>query len=315
MSHEVETMAYTNEVPWHGLGTRVDEAPSVPDMLKLAQLDWKVNKQPMEFIDEEGYHPVDGFYALVRDKDNKVFDISGKVYTPCQNSEAFEFFVEFTEKGQAMMETAGSLRGGKYVWGLANLNASFHVTKADEVKGYLLVVCPHEVGKSLIFKFTPVRVVCQNTLSLALRDGRNEFRMPHRTTFDAQAMSKAKDALGIARDAVGELEKSAKMLKKLKLSDDDFISKILMPMFMPKEVPEEVLLNKDKLSPRIQQIMGAYRNAPGADPGTGWGALNAVTYFADHMASRTADKRMTNAWLGKTSLQKNKTLTKLLEMA
>jgi len=320
MPDAVETMAYTNEVPWHGLGTYVAEAPSVPDMLKLAELDWQVEKKPIYFQSDDtlsdSYTDIERFYALVRDKDNKVFDIAGEVYTPCQNEEAFEFFTEFVEDGKATMETAGSLRGGKYVWGLANLDVGFKLPGQDQVNGYLLVVCPHEVGKSLIFKCTGVRVVCNNTLTLALREGGNEFRMPHRSKFDEAAIVRAKDALGIARDTIGELEKNARTLKAMKLSDNDFITKILAPIYQPQVEIAELITDFDaNATPRMKTIMDAHKNAPGADPGNGWGALNAVTYFADHIASRTVDKRLTNAWLGKTGNQKLKVLSELLEMA
>jgi phage/plasmid-like protein (TIGR03299 family) len=319
MSHEVETMAYTNEVPWHGLGTYIAEAPDVDTMIKQAGLDWEVHKQPIYHADPltTEYREIERFYALVRDTDRKVFDIAGEVYTPCQNREAFEFFVDFIEDGDATLETAGSLRGGLHVWGLANLKAGFKLAGGDQVDGYLLVVCPHEVGKSLIFKFTPVRVVCQNTLSLALgQGGHGEFRMPHRSKFDEAAIKNAREALGVARESVAQLEKNARLLKKMKLNDDDFITKILMPLFMPKaEISDYVQEGREMLTPRIQTIMDVHKKAPGADPGTGWGALNAVTYFADHIASRTADKRLTNAWLGKTAMQKNKAFASLMELA
>jgi hypothetical protein len=101
----------------------------------------------------------------------------------------------------------------------------------------------------------------------------------------------------------------------MKISDNDFISKILMPIYMPNADPKHVLEDVEaNITPRVKTIMGAYKNAPGADPGNGWGALNAVTYFADHIASRTDDKRLTNAWLGKTANQKQKVLAELLEM-
>jgi hypothetical protein len=145
MPDAVETMAYTNETPWHGLGTYVAEAPDVPTMLELAELNWRVEKRPIYHTTslEEKYTPIERFYALVRDKDEKVFDIAGEIYTPCQNEEAFEFFVEFVEGGDATMETAGSLRGGKYVWGLANLKAGFKLANDDQVE--LMDTCSSSV--------------------------------------------------------------------------------------------------------------------------------------------------------------------------
>jgi phage/plasmid-like protein (TIGR03299 family) len=213
------------------------------------------------------------------------------------------------------METAGSLRGGRYVWGLANLGKGFTLKNNDEVKGYLLVGSPHEQGKSLIIKFTSVRVVCNNTLTLALRGKGNEFRMSHRVAFDNDTMNRAKDVLGIARDQVGEFEKNAKTLQKIRISNNDAI-KILAGVFAPDADVKELVNDFDANgTPRLKALMGAYSNAPGAEVGTGWGLLNATTYYADHMASRTPDKRLANAWLGKTANQKERVLDTLLQMA
>src|SRR5690606_33989421 len=159
--------------------------PSVDEMLVKAQLNWELEKRPITFQTEKGDDKdIDNYYALVRTSDNKCLDVVGRQYTPVQNKEAFEFFDEFVRAGKAKMETAGSLRGGRYVWGLANLQSSFKLEGGDEVKGYLLVASPHESGKALIIKFTTVRVVCQNTLTLALRDSGREFRIAHRIIFD-----------------------------------------------------------------------------------------------------------------------------------
>jgi phage/plasmid-like protein (TIGR03299 family) len=262
--------------------------------------------------------PVNGFYALVRNTDKKILDVVGSRYVPTQPHEAMEFFHEFVEAGNATLETAGSLRGGRYVWGLANLNAGFNIRGKDEVKGYLLIACPYEQGKSLIIKVTHIRVVCMNTLSLALRDKGLEFRMHHRQKFDNTMIEKAKDVLGLAREEFGHFERNARKLKKIKVNDEDAI-RVITPIMSPK-VTEEAINDMvtdfdDEATPRIRQIMDAYNNAPGADPGTGWGILNAVTYWSDHVASRTRDKRLTNAWFGRTSRQKERVLDTLLEMA
>lgn len=317
MAHNLESMAWTNEVPWHGLGARVDDKISVKDMLKAAKLDWRVEKQPIYQIPngrEMDARAIDGFYALTRDRDNAVMDIVGSKYVPVQNDEAFSFFNEFVQAGGAKMETAGSLRGGKYVWGLANLNSSFKMKGNDEVKGYLLVGCPHEQGKSLLIKFTSVRVVCNNTLTLALSTKGNEWRMSHRTTFGEVKINQAKEALGIARDQLGEFERNARAIQKIKLSTADAI-RILANVFAPDAEVAPMVADFDKNgTPRLQSIMAAYTKAPGAQEGNGWGLLNAVTYYADHMASRTADKRLSNAWLGRTAGQKEKVLDRLLQM-
>lgn len=317
MSHNVETMAYTGQTPWHGLGSKVAQKMTVDQMLKAAGLNWEVELMPLFFQNGEMCEVGSEFRALVRKTDKYLLDIVGSRYIPAQNKDVFEFFREFVEEGKADMDTAGSLQKGRYVWALASLNAGFKLRGNDEVKGYLLASSPHQQGKSLIFKFTSVRVVCNNTLTLALRSSGSEFRMNHRNVFDVDMVNNAKEALGIAREQLGEFEKNARLLQKLNLSREEAI-KILAPIFQPVDGDEDykdLSTGKAELNVRMKAILDANENAPGAQPNNGWGLLNAVTYYADHVASRSADKRLFNAWLGKTAMQKEKVLDRLLVLA
>lgn len=310
MAHLLETMAYANEVPWHGLGARVDGNLSVADMMTAAQLNWDVTKEPMFKANGD---KIDGFFALSRSSDNSVLDVVGKAYTPIQNHEAFEFFTEFVEAGSATMETAGSLKSGRMVWGLANLNASFKMAGNDEVKGYLLVGCPHEQGKSVIMKFTTVRVVCNNTLTLALATrGKNEVRIAHRRGLDKGTLERAKSTMGIAREQLDQFETTAKILKKKSMCREDAIA--AFATIYQENLPIRELLTdfEERANPTMLRLMDINSKAPGADPLTAWGVLNAVTYYADHVASLTPDKRLTNAWMGKTARQKEDMLELLL---
>jgi phage/plasmid-like protein (TIGR03299 family) len=318
MAHEIEKMAYTNQVPWHGLGVNIPDNVSEVQMLKKAGLDWTIAKQPVQYSEDapdgKATRTFDRAFCLVRSSDGNCLDVVGKHYRPVQNAEAFAFFNEFVKAGKAKMETAGSLRGGRYVWGLANLQSSFKLDGGDEVKGYLLVASPHECGKALIIKFTTIRVVCNNTLTLALKDTGKEFRMGHRMEFDDKMRERAKEVLGIAREQMGEFEDNARKLKKLKLKEKDIVA-VLANVYQPRGNLKKIMDDLDKnMSPNLKRVMDVLQHAPGADPTTGWGVLNAVTYFADHVASRTADKRMYNAWLGKTSHHKQMVLNDLLRM-
>lgn len=318
MTHEVETMAYTNEVPWHGLGYRVDKGTTtgkgaVERMIKAAKIDWTVEKMPLFMADGT---PVDAA-ALVRSTDNSILDVVGSGYVPIQNHEAFAFFNDFVEAGDATMETAGSLKNGQYVWGLASLGDAFTLKGNDTVKGYVLVGCPHQQGRSLIIKFTTVRVVCNNTLTLALGTSSAktaggvilpEFRKAHRSTFDRAAIKGAQAALGIAREQLDEFEVTARALQKKSMSRQDAIE-VLAPIFAPKF---DETMTMENLTPRMAQLMDILEKAPGAQPDNAWGVLNAVTYYADHVASRTDDRRLTQAWFGKTANQKEETLRVLI---
>jgi phage/plasmid-like protein (TIGR03299 family) len=321
MAHQVETMAYTNQVPWHGLGFKIEKAPTPQAMLKAAKLDWSVDRRPLasasrdsEFVSEFDI-PVDDFAALVRSSDNRVLDVVGSRYQPTQNSEVFGFFKEFTEAGGASMETAGSLKGGRLVWALAKLNKAFKLKGNDEIKGYLLIASPHEQGKSLIVKFTTVRVVCNNTITLALsEDSGNEWRMNHRNAFDDRMIARAKETLGIARDQLGEFEKNAIKLTKLKMSHDDAV-KVLASIYQSDMPAKEILKDFEATAkPKLKAAMEALFKAPGADPGTGWGVLNATSYVSDHVFSRNPDNRLAHAWFGRTAKQKEKVLNVLINM-
>lgn len=299
---------YTNDAPWATLGSDVDKNATAKAMLKKAKLDWKTERRPLytNANDGKGTFEIDNFAALTRDVDGKVFDIVGSRYIPTQNEQAFEFFLDFIHAGKAKMQTIGSFKGGALVWGMADLGTEFVLKGGDKVKGYLLCVCPHLQGKSLVFKTTTVRVWCMNTLAQAIAEkGMTEWRMGHRTAFEGVKVEQARTTLGIAREQVGEFETIARKLQKLKLSQSDF-EDVMKPIFGGDK---EATDNK-----RMKQLIDIYENAPGAQPGNGWGALNAVTYYADHVASRTPDKRLTNAWLGRTGLQKEKVMATLIEM-
>lgn len=312
--HKVETMAYANEKPWHGLGVQVDKATSVKDMIKKAGLTWTVEKKPMQIADTD--QAVPDFYALQRDSDGFILDVVGSRYQPAQIKDVFEFFHDFVKEGKATMETAGSLDHGRYVWGLAKLNHDFTLPGKDKVMGYVLLACPFKQGKSLLMKSTSVRVVCWNTYSMSLRESlSSEFRMNHRNAFDESMIKRARETLGLAHDQIDQFEKDAKTLRGIKMTQKETI-KVLAPIYAPEV--DLVALAKDfneNATPKLKRLIDINERAPGAQPDNAWGVLNAVTYFSDHVASRTADKRLTNAWLGKTAGQKEKVLSALLERA
>ena len=244
MSDEVESMVYLNEVPWHGLGEKITKAKTVKEMLTIpkAKQDYCRNK-PCDYDGKKD--PIKEAFALQRSSDKAILDVVGPAYVPVQNFEGFEFFNEYVEAGNATMDTMGSLRGGKYVWGLADLKSGFKLSGKDEVKGYLLVAVPHQQGKSFVIKITTIRVVCMNTLMLALRKGGNEFRMVHRRAFTKEVMEEAKTTLGIARDQVKEFGETAVHLKKMKVSKDkafEIFAQVYSPgdKFKLDDAPEKV---------------------------------------------------------------------------
>ena len=315
MAHMIETTAWTNEKPWHGIGTEVPQNVSTDEMMKAAQLDWQVNKQPLYYRTGKGKEEqVKGFFALERDTDHRVLDVVGPDYTPVQNHQAFEFFREFVEAGSATLETAGSLKGGRMVWVLANLNKSFYLAGKDLVNSYLLIAQPHQQGKAMTIQFTSVRVVCNNTLTMALRGGgQGIVRRVHRGQFDASAQEEAKVSLGIARDNAAQFADEASKMSKIKL-DHLHQLRLLSEIFGDDELAREEnpQLIQDEAGKALSYAIQSLTLSPGADlasaKNTAWGVLNAVTYTTDHLLRKSADSRMFNAWFGKSKLLKRKAL-------
>jgi phage/plasmid-like protein (TIGR03299 family) len=325
MSHEVETMAYANEVPWHGLGTPVSADLTPAQMLQAAQLDWRVEKKAL-FVDELDTQ-INSHYALVRNTDHRILGICGNEYTPTQNQEVFEFFDKFCKAGDMKMETAGSLHGGKRVWGLAKINGGFMLGGKDEVEGYILLDNPHIWGKSLQILFTPIRVVCNNTLTAALRNNHNQentFRMSHDRAFDDQIKQQAAEKVGLAMKALDVFKDKSEFLASKRAKDQkvlEFFSKLVNPTLFQtaQEQSEDGLVNRADLGRVVNRLYELVDTQPGADlktsAGTWWGAFNAVTYYYDHVAGNDQDKRLTSAWFGSAANRKREALELAVEFA
>lgn len=318
MSHEVETMAWAHEVPWHGLGNRVEDSITVDDMLVAAGLNWEVEQHAC-WTEIDGEKVAVGRKALVRSTDKKILSVTGNSWKPFQNHDALEFFREYTEAGGATLETAGSLRGGKIVWGLARVATGFTINGNDHVKGYILLVSPHDVGQSITVRTTSVRVVCANTLAMAggVEGAGAEYRQSHHRFFNSAA---AKETVELVKEQIALMKLEAEALSSLKMSEFDtvrFLAKFFQPM-APGENEDtrtEALINDPALhNSGLKNVLWAEKKAPGATPGTGWGILNGVTYWADHMVGRSNDARMFNSWLGSTSRQKIAVKDGLLEL-
>ena len=312
MAHQVETMAYAGEVPWHGLGVKVIDDLTPDQMLKKAGLDWTVSTRPMYFKNpnKPEYTEIPKRRVLVRDSDETILSTVGDGWKPLQNSEAFDFFNEFVIAGDMKMDTAGSLDDGRMVWGLAKLKDGFTVTKGDDVEGYLLFSNPHKYACSIEVRFTPVRVVCNNTLTYALNQyTQQSARLNHRQVFDAESV---KETLGLASNFMQNYADVSKLLASKKYSKDSI-----------KEYYNEVfpIAGDNKrlkdLSRNAEAALETVNTQPGAklSEGTWWSAFNSVTYLIDHELGVSQDTRLQSAWFGKGRQKKVSALAKAKDYA
>lgn len=310
--HEIEmvngqaAMVYSGETPWHGLGTKVDANSTTEQLLKAAYLDWTVDKVPA-YIDIDGEKVLTGSQALVRSSDSAILSMVSDNWNPVQNTEAFEFFQEFIDNGDMEMHTAGSLKSGTIVWALAKVKESFELFGGDLVESYLLFTNPHQFGKAIDVRFTPIRVVCNNTLSMALRNNaEHQVSITHRSAFNAEQV---KTTLGLAHMRLDEYKEAAEYLGKVRYNAEQ-MSKYFTKLF-PKTN------GADGISRLGQEMMDAVEVQPGAKfaEGSFWQLFNAVTYVADHQAATTRDNRLYNAWYGQMRQKKQAALQLAVKMA
>lgn len=313
--HELEIidgeaqMAYraSQGKPWHSLGVPVSDDMTPMEMMKAAGVDWEVQKIP-SYVDFNGKKIATGMESLIRSSDGKVLTQVGSGWNPVQNSEAFDFFTDFVANGDMSMDTAGSLKGGRIVWALADVRDGFTVFGKDEVQGYLLFSNPHMYGKSIDIKFVMKRVVCNNTLAVALNEkGQPSVRVNHRAQFDPE---RVKEILGLSHNRMEQFKEAAEYLGSKQYSRET-LNKYFGDVF-GKSARED----KD-LSRTAERAVELVETQPGANiqPGTWWNAYNAVTYLADHELGRSTDTRMTSAWFGSNAKRKVEALDLAIEMA
>ena len=315
MAHEVETMAYAGEVPWHGLGVPVSNDLTPAQMMKKAGLDWTV-EQIDSYVTVGDKKIPTGMKALVRSSDNKVLTNIGQVWNPVQNEDAFNFFSEYVLKGDMEMHTAGSLKGGQLVWALAKVKESFDLFGGDTIESYLLFSNPHKYGFSIDVRFTPIRVVCNNTLSLSLEaKAERSVKVGHRTEFNADEVKKA---LGIASAKLSQYKEMAEFLGSKRYNIDNLIEyyNTVFPRTADKRVQNQEL-SVETLSKNAKAAFDAIELQPGAKyaEGSWWQAFNSVTYVTDHLQGRNPDNRLYSSWFGGNQIRKRDALKTALEFA
>ena len=275
MAANVETMFFVRETPWHGLGTRVMEAPSSKEALGLAGLDWKVVQEPVYTQAEE---LIEGYKANVRDTDRKVLGVVTNRYRIIQNEEAFGFTDALLGEG-VRYETAGSLQGGRKVWLLARLPHEY-IISGERISPYLVFSNAHDGSGAVRVALTPIRVVCNNTLNLALSTAKRSWSMMH-TGNVQEKLEEAKDTLFRAETYMDSLGKEFDELRKKKLTDKqvmDYIE-ILLPM------EDNTTPQQRKNISRLREDMGRrYFDAPDLKTvgKNAYRFINAVSDFATH---------------------------------
>lgn len=312
MAHEHETSFTVKEPAWHGLSKVLDNPPTVREGIIAAGLDWQVLERPVFFeeqVSEEvatkmAYIPgatpskvlIPGKKALVRNTDNKFLSVVSDKYRPLQNIEAFDFFDSFLQQGVAALESAGSLMEGKRVWVLAKITDMVEdVVPDDKVEAYLLLSNGHDGKVAVRVMFTPIRVVCWNTLSAAEANAdrglSQSVRIIHSGNLKA-SMKVVEKAIDTAHQTFNFTIEDYRAMARKDISVDG-LKRYVRAVF---DIPEEVT----EMPRAFEMIEAGFDNGPGARianvHGTVWGAYNAVTNWVDHQRGRTEESRLAATW-------------------
>lgn len=319
MAHEIEVingvaqMVYVGDTPWHGLGTQIPADLSPQQVLEKAGLDWTVEKIPA-FAEVGGKQVNIGRSALVRSSDNSILDVVTNDWNPLQNQEAFQFFDEYCQAGDMEMHTAGSLKNGQVVWALAKVKDSFELFGGDQVESYLLFSNPHKFGQSIDVRFTPIRVVCNNTLTLSLQQqAKRAVKQSHRTVFNADSV---KEQLGIATDKLAKYKEMAQFLGAKRYTEEK-LKEYFNDVFPVLAYNKEKGPQRKDLSKSASRALEVMDTQPGAEfaRGSWWQAFNAVTYLTDHEIGKSVDTRLQSSWFGANQRLKVKALESAIEYA
>jgi len=315
MSANVETMFYRLTTPWHGLGTKVDDYLNSADAIKAAGLDWTVSKREMSFENAIGENiMVPDKYAIVRDTDETVLGTVGKVWKPLQNNEAFDFTDALLTEGCDNLdslsiedecpryETAGSLANGSHIWLLAKMPIEVKVNGYDAVDMFLLFSNGHDGKHAVQAAITPVRVVCQNTLNLAMATTKQKFSIRHSGQMKDK-IEAARLALGMTFAYAHEFEDIANQLAAVDVTLDGF-----------KRLAVELAPTSEDIQNRIVDSYVHTKTLTDEQKLTGWGAVNAVgEYFAwGRNPYKGAESRFTNDMFGDSENARNKAVKLLL---
>ncbi len=316
--HLVESMAYVGQTPWHGLGNELAHHQPLEVWAHQAGMHWQIEAGDVRYIAQDDHlgsiHAFPGQKVLYRSDTKAPLSVVSDRFQVVQPAEILEFYRDLTEAGGYELETAGVLKGGRKLWALARTGQKAVLKGRDEVKGYLLLATACDGSLATTAQFTSVRVVCNNTLAIALGDGAGAVKVSHRTTFDPEAV---KRQLGIAVSCWDSFMARMKALADCKVKEstaEAFMRRVLSYPTTSHEAPSATSLRALKGVQNLYQGHGMGAEFA-SSAGTAWGLLGAVTEYVDHhRRARSTDHRLDAAWFGQGAIIKQRAWDEALKL-
>ena len=317
MSHQVENMAYVGAVPWHGLGNLLTPRQPIDVWAKQAGMSFRILEAPVRYTAKAPGTPT-GMMAfpnqkvLYRSDSRAPLSVVSDRFHVVQPREILEFYRDLTEVSGFELETAGVLKEGRKFWALAKTNQSGSLKGGDTIQGYLLLATACDGTLATTAQFTSIRVVCANTLAIALTHGAGVVKVPHNTRFDPQLVKKE---LGISVSTWDSFMYRMKTLSERKVKQHeaaDYFLQVFKDGIDPAVQP-----GQERALKAVQALYEGHGKGASLSSasGTAFGLLNAVTEYVDHQRrSRTPDYRLDSAWFGQGAALKQKAVDHALMM-
>lgn len=316
MPANVEKMMFHGQTPWHGLGERLvdDELYSVEAGIQKAGLDWDVRLEPLYLSDGRKVPR----YAVVRGSDNSILGNVGPKYTPLQNRDAFGFMNPFLETKHARLHTAGSLDHGRVIWVLCHIKGGqAEVVKGDRVDQFLLLSNSHDGSQAVRVGFTPIRVVCANTLAAAHGSAESKLIRVRHTKSVLDNLEAIQDVMDVARQEFNATLEQYRRLASVSINQKDVRKYIQLILNIDERLPLDEIPTRTRNMMLAMETMadeGTGCNIPGVR-GTLWGAYNGVTEYLSYGRGSDQEKRLDSLWFGSAAEINKKALGAALAMA
>lgn len=316
MAHMVETMAYVGETPWHGLGQKLDRAPSIEEGLRAAGLDWGVRTEPV-YLEDGRTAPAQ---ATVRETDGRILGAVGPSYTPLQNVEAFRWFEPLVESGDVELHTAGSLQEGRKVWVLAKIAGQHaEVAKDDPVDNYVLLSNSHDGSRAVRVGFTPIRVVCWNTLSLAQDAEASKLIRVMHTSHVVENLDLLRETIDVGKRQFEATVSQFRELQKRKMNKRDlrkYVAKVFdLKLRLPKDATAGQKAAVKRAEGTVQDVFELFREGRGNQGQTAWDAYNAVTEYLSYCRGKSQDNRLNSLWFGESQKTNERAFREAVKLA
>lgn len=315
--HLVQTMAYVGERPWHGLGNKLEPQQPIGQWKKSAGMDWSIEESEVRYITDRDHISISNAFpeqkVLYRSDTKAPLAVVSNRFRVVQPGEILEFYRDLIAHNGFQLETAGVLREGRKFWAMARTGQSTVLKGRDKVDGYLLLATACDGTLATTAQFTGVRVVCNNTLQIALGQANGAIKVPHRSVFDPEMM---KRQLGITVSSWDGFVARMKALADCPVDPDSVEGLLRRVLIYQTQENKATVVNEQAVAKARALYEGGARGALMASSrGTAWGLLNSVTEFVDHhRRARSSDHRRDAAWFGQGAQIKQRAWDEVMKL-